>query len=131
MIPLRLLSLVLAAALVGLGSHPGVAAETVKHSGTILAIDTDGGRFVLEEIGPWQVRGGVTQVIRREIVMTPATQFAIVVRANAPGGFAGDFVEGPLDPAAVEVGDLVTVECRHDGPRLVAIKITIADAGEP
>lgn len=130
MIQRRFVVLAVSLVLVAAASQPSVAAESVKHSGTILEMDAGRGRLVLEEVGPWQVRDGVTQVIRRTIVLTAATRFAIALRANAPDGFAGAFVEGTLDPAALEVGDLITAECRHDGRRIVALKITFADARE-
>ena len=130
MIQRRAVVLAVSLVLVAAASQPSVAAESVKHSGTILEMDAGRGRLVLEEVGPWQVRDGVTQVIRRTIVLTAATRFAIALRANAPDGFAGAFVEGTLLPAALEVGDLITAECRYDGRRIVALKITFADARE-
>ena len=96
--------LVLAAALAVEAMPASVTAQTVRHSGTVVAMDTERGRLVLDEIGPWRVRGGVTQVRRLAIVFTPATDFLIALRANPPDGFLGQFIEGRLEAADVEVG---------------------------
>jgi hypothetical protein len=116
--------------LVAAGTHVVNAADPVRHSGRILAIDSARGQLVIEEVGPWQVRDGVTQMIRRTIMVTPTTQIAIMMRANPAGGFAGDFIEGRLDADDLEIGDFVTAECRRQGSRLVAVKIVVADATE-
>ena len=131
MILVRLASLSLTMLLLGAGAQVAIGAEPVRHSGRILAIDTARGRLVLEEVGPWQVRDGVTQVIRRTITLTPTTEAAIVTRGNPAGGFASDFIEGRLDVDNLDVGDFVTVECRREGPRLVAVKIIVPDVTEP
>ena len=96
MILVRLASLSLTMLLLGAGAQVAIGAEPVRHSGRILAIDTARGQLVLEEVGPWQVRDGVTQVIRRTIALTPATEAAIVTRGNPAGGFASDFIEGAI-----------------------------------
>lgn len=104
------------------------AEEIVRHSGSIVAIADDARTFVLAEVGPWQVRTGATVTTYRTITLMPETQFAIVGRLDdAPSGFPGDFVETPLGPEAVYLNDYVTVECRHEGKRLLALKITVAE----
>lgn len=45
----------------------------------------------------------------------------------SPSGYAGDFVETMVGPEGVYLGDFVTVECVHEGQRLVALKITVTD----
>ena len=107
----------------------GAAAQTLeKHSGVIVDADEAAGTLVLAEVGPWQVRDGKTVITHRTIVFTPKTEFAIAFRAEEPvDGFVGAFVETPLDPWAVYVGDHVTIECRRDGARLVAVKMTVTD----
>jgi hypothetical protein len=104
---------------------PCAAQQTVKYTGTVLAIDRARGQLVLGEVGPW--REGVTQRIRRTITLTGQTEYTIGFRANPPGGFPGEFIEGPLRPGDIEAGDVVTVLCRKDGRRLVALKIVFAD----
>ena len=42
--------------LVATSGQPGLAAESVKHPGTIVDIDAGRGRLVLAAVGPWQVR---------------------------------------------------------------------------
>jgi hypothetical protein len=104
------------------------AGERMKHSGAIVSIADDGRTFVLAEVGPWQVRNGATVATRRTITLTPETAFAIVARADAaPSGFPGDFVEIALGPEDVYLGDHVTVDCRHEGRRLIALKITVTE----
>jgi hypothetical protein len=99
-----------------------------KHSGAIVAIADDARTFVLAEVGPWQVRNGATVITYRTIALMPETQFAMIGRADEPpSGFPGDFVELALGPDAIYLSDYVTVECRHEGRRLVALKITVAE----
>ena len=102
------------------------AGNVVKHSGFIASIADDERSFVLSEVGPWQVRSGATARFHRTIALTPETEFAIVARAEAaPSGFAGDFVEMRMGVASVFLNDYVTVECRHEGWRQVALKVTV------
>jgi hypothetical protein len=104
------------------------ADEVVKHSGSIVAVDEAAGTIVLGEIGPWQVRDGETVVTYLEIAVTPATAFAIVSRAEEETeGFLGEFVETPIEPWALYETDYVTIDCLHEGRRLVALKITVTD----
>ena len=103
------------------------AAESVKHSGSIVSIAEDARTFVLAEVGPWQVRKGATVITYRTITLAPETEFAIVARAAAPSDFAGDFVESRLGPEDVYLNDYVTVDCRHEAKRLVALKITVTE----
>ena len=104
------------------------AGERMKHSGSIVSIADDGRTFELAEVGPWQTRNGATVITRRMITLTPETEFAIVARdVEAPSGFPGDFVETRLGPDGVYLNDYVTVDCRHEGPRLIALKITVTE----
>lgn len=104
------------------------AEEIEKHSGSIVAIADDARTFVLAEVGPWQVRNGATVTTYRTITLMPETQFAMVGRIDdAPSGFPGDFVEVSLGPEAVYLNDYVTVECRHEGKKMLALKITVME----
>jgi hypothetical protein len=99
-----------------------------KHSGVIADANGSAGTLVLAELGPWRVRDGRTVITYRTIAFTPATEFALAFRAEHPdSGFSGAFIETPLEPWAVYVGDHVTIECRHEGKRLVAVKMTVTD----
>jgi hypothetical protein len=112
----------------GLGPSAG-AAEMLKHSGSIFSIGDSGTTFVLAEVGPWRVREGATVVTYRTISVTPQTEFAYVGRADwADTGFPGDFVELRLGPGDVSLDDYITVDCLHEGRRLIARKITVTDA---
>jgi hypothetical protein len=107
---------------------PVTGDEIVKHSGVIVGIADDGRTFVLAEVGPWQIRDGATVRTNRTIRLLPETTFAMVGRADdAPSGFPGDFIEVPLGPEAVYVSDYVTVECRHEGKKMFALKITVTE----
>ena len=103
------------------------AGERMKHSGSIVSIADDGRTFVLAEVGPWQVRNGAIVITRRTITLTPETEFAIVARDVTAGGFPGDFAETRLGPDGVYLNDYVTIDCRHEGRRLVALKITVIE----
>lgn len=103
------------------------AARTVRYSGTVAAIDPDRGVMILEEVGPWRVERGATVVTRRMISLTPSTKYDLFMRVNAPGAFAGDFIEVILDIDHVAPGDFVTVEGVRDGERLVALTVTVAE----
>jgi hypothetical protein len=104
------------------------AAEIVKHSGSIVAIAGHARMFVLAEVGPWQVRNGATVITYRTISLVPETQFAMVGRFDdGPSGFPGDFMEVALGPDAVYLNDYVTVECRHEGKRMLVLKITVTE----
>ncbi len=112
---------------------PATAApEVFKHSGTLVAADENAGTIVLEEVGPWRVKAGVTQITRRIIEVTPSTMFTIVRRvAVGKSGFPNDFVELFLDPWEFYDRDLVTVECLHEEGRMIALKITVFEIGKP
>jgi hypothetical protein len=108
------------------------AEEVMRHSGSIVAIADDARTFVLAEVGPWQVRNGATVITYRTITLLPQTQFAFVGRMDdGASGFRGNFLEVPLEPDAVYLHDYVTVECRHEGTRLLALKITVIEGDEP
>jgi hypothetical protein len=114
----------LAVLLAGL-TGPAGAGDRMKHSGTIVSIAADGESFVLAEVGTW---GREARVTHLPIVMTPATQLAIIARADAaPSGFAGDFVELAIERSGLYLNDHVTVDCRHDGKRLIALKVTVTE----
>jgi hypothetical protein len=46
---------------------------------------------------------------------------------NAPGQFAGDFIEVPLEAGDVTPGDFATAECIEERGRLVALRVTLAE----
>lgn len=109
---------------------PALATETTRHSGTVVMIDPARGSLVIEEVGPWVVKDGVTVVTRRSIVLTSATKFNMFMRVDVPGRFAHDFIEVALDPGDVSPGDFVTAECIRRGGRLVALTVTVAEVSE-
>jgi hypothetical protein len=100
-------------------------AEMVKHSGTLLAVDRTAGTVTLGELGPWRVERGVTQVDRLTVVVTSGTEFARVRRGEGDAAYFRDWVEEPLAAWSVRAGDFVTIDCRHEGRRMVAVKVTV------
>jgi hypothetical protein len=126
MLVLRLCASIIAIVLALAG--PAVAGDRVKHSGSIVSIADDGATFVLAEVGPWRVRAGATVLTYRTITLMPTTEFTIVARAYAaPSGLAGDFVEVQIESGGIYLDDYVTVDCQHEGRRLVALKITVTE----
>jgi hypothetical protein len=111
---------------------PLQAGQIVKHSGSIVSVDPAAGTLVLAELGPWQVKDGQTVVTHRTVTMTAATAVALARRApEGPTGFSGDFVETVRPRSALTPGDFVTIESEHEGTRIVALKITVADLQAP
>jgi hypothetical protein len=103
------------------------SAETTNHSGTIGAVDRAAGTIALDEVGPWRVRGGTTEITRRTIAVTPSTEFKLRERAPGagPAGWIGEFVEKEVSPEGLKVGDFVTVKGAHEGRRLTALAVTV------
>ncbi|HET8531399.1 MAG TPA: hypothetical protein VFO08_09640 [Methylomirabilota bacterium] len=103
-----------------------------KYSGTVVAVDRGAGTIVVEGMGPWRVKDGVTQLERRTIGIVPSTELMRLERASgvAPSGWPGDFVESALPEWQVKPGDWVTVAVKLDGARMTAIRIDVADPGE-
>ena len=105
-----------------------LSAEVFKHSGLVVEYDPTTHTIVLSEVGPWKVRDGVTVVTRQRIEVTPETEFRIVFRADDAGDeFPGQFVEAPIEAAGIYVDDWVTVECRHEANRMIALTVTVLD----
>ena len=107
-------------------SGPCEAAER-KYSGTVAAVDQTAGTIVVEGMGPWQVKDGVSQVERRAFVVTSSTEFVRLQRASgiAPSGWTRDFVESALPRWQVELGEWVIVTLAPDGKRPTAVKIVV------
>ena len=123
----RLRPIVLALTLLA-GLAASVNAEIMRHSGFIFSIADNAKTLVLAEVGPWQLRNGRTVITYRTVAMTPQTVFTVVRRSDAaPSGFRGDFVETAVGPEEAYLNDYVTVECLHEGERVVALKITVIE----
>ncbi len=103
-----------------------------KYSGTVVAVNQTAGTIVVEGMGPWRVKEGVTQVERRTIGVMPSTEFVRLKRATglAPSGWIGDFVESALPGWQVKPGDWVIVTLEPDGKRPTAVKIDVWEPGE-
>jgi hypothetical protein len=103
------------------------AARPVSYSGTVTSIDPQGGVLIIEEVGPWKVERGATVTTRRTIRLTPSTRYNLFMRVDAPGAFAGDFIEVEFDVDDVSPGDVVTATCARERGQLVALTVTVAE----
>jgi hypothetical protein len=125
---MRYASLMLfASALLAVGAH-GVSVagdEMVTHHGTILAIDASRGQLIFEETRPPTSRDAVADSIRITVELIPATRYTFASGTDTPCDPVHGSVESPLDPVFLEVGDTVSIECRHEGGRLIAVKVTV------
>ena len=117
-----------ASAIPGFSSDVGQA----KYSGTVVAVDRAAGTIVVEGMGPWRIKDGVTQLQRRTIGVAPSTEFVRLKRATgpAPSGWEGDFVETALPEWQVKPGDWVTVTAKPDRTPVTAARIEIGDPSE-
>lgn len=113
--------------LVAIATPSADAARTVRHSGTVAALDPEGRVMILDEVGPWRLERGATVVTRRTIRLTPSTTYNLFMRVDVPGGFAGDFIEVMLDVGDIAPGDFVTVDSLHQDARLIALAVTVAE----
>lgn len=126
---IRQLTALLLVMLVLTSASPG--AEISRHSGIVLAVDRVAGTVILGELREWRTQQGV-EIIRRPIVVEVATAFVRARRQpEAPSGYRGDWTEEALAAWGLQEGDFVTVECVHEGSRLVATRITLVDVGRP
>ena len=103
-----------------------------KYSGTVVAVDRTAGTILVEGMGPWQIKEGVTQLERRTIGVMPSTAFVRLKRATgpAPSGWVGDFVESALPGWQVKPGDWVTVTVKADDKRPIAIRVDVWEPSE-
>jgi len=103
-----------------------------NYSGKLVAVDQAAGTIVVEGMGPWQVKEGVTQVERRTIGVVPSTEFVRLERATgpAPSGWVGDFVERALPRWQVKPGDWVIVTMKPDDGRPTAVRIAVWEPRE-
>jgi hypothetical protein len=107
-----------------LGPSDLIAAD--RCSGAVVSIDPAAGTLLVAEVGPWQVKDGATVTTPRRFDLTAATVYERVARAKqAPSGYAGDFVQTPIAPADIAVGDHVTIQCEERGARLIAAKVSV------
>lgn len=104
-----------------------------KYSGMVVAVDRAAGTIVVEGMGPWRVKEGVTQLERRTFAVAPSTEFVGLKRASgtAPSGWTGDFVESALPGWQVQPGNWVIVTLAPDGRRPTAVKIDVWEPSEP
>ena len=119
---------------IGVSAIPGWSRDAgqAKYSGTVVAVNRAAGTIVVEGMGPWRIKDGVTQLERRTIGVAPSTEFVRLKRATgaAPSGWEGDFVESALPEWQVKPGDWVTVTAKPDRTPVTAARIEIGDPSE-
>jgi hypothetical protein len=119
---------------IGVSAIPGWSSDAgqAKYSGTVVAVNRTAGTIVVEGMGPWRIKDGVTQLERRTIGVAPSTEFVRLKRATgaAPSGWEGDFVESALPEWQVKPGDWVTVTAKPDRTPVTAARIEIGDPSE-
>jgi hypothetical protein len=106
-----------------------VAAAAERCSGRVVGIDDTERLIVVDEIGPCQVRDGMTRVTRHGFIVPPSAKIVSHIRVNVPGRFQGDFIDVSLELSDVSVGDFVTVEYRRDRDRLIVTSVAVAELG--
>jgi hypothetical protein len=112
---------------------PGWSADRAsRYSGTVVAVDQAAGTIVIDGMGPWRVKDGVTQLERRTIGIMPSTEFVRLKRATgaAPSGWVGDFVESALPERQVKPGEWVTVTVKTEDRRPTAVRVDVWEPSE-
>jgi len=106
-------------------SAPAAGAEERRYPGRVITAAESAGAIVVEGMGPWQVKNGVTQVEHRRFVVTSSTEWVKLERAPgiAPSGWTRDFVEEALPRWQVKPGDWVIVTFESTAGRPTALKI--------
>lgn len=104
-----------------------------RYSGTVVEVDPTAGVIVVEGMGPWQIKEGVTQLERRPVGVTSTTAFVRVKRASgpAPSGWVGDFVETGLPAWQVKAGEWITAITTPGDKKPTAIRIYVWGPSEP
>jgi hypothetical protein len=104
-----------------------------RYSGIVVTVDPSAGMIVVEGMGPWQIKEGVTQVERRPVGVTSATAFVRVKRVSGPtpSGWVGDFVETGLPAWQVKPGEWVTAITTAGDKKPTAIRIYVWEPSEP
>jgi hypothetical protein len=112
--------------LTGPAAPVAAAPAGARHSGSVVFIDAERGVLILDEVGPWRAGKGRALTTRLTIDLTMDTKVNTFIRINVPDHFAGEFIEVPLEAVDVTPGDVVTIDCRHEAGRLVAVTVTLA-----
>jgi hypothetical protein len=112
---------------------PGWSADRAsRYSGTVVAVDQAAGTIIIDGMGPWRVKDGVTQLERRTVGVMPSTEFVRLKRATgaAPSGWVGDFVESALPERQVKPGEWVTVTVKTEDKRPTAVRVDVWEPSE-
>ena len=107
----------------------GARADSLRHSGTIVAIDHGTGMITIQEQGPWY--GDGTGLKRVTLRVRPDMSATLVERASQSGsdGWPGSFATSSLPFSDLRVGDFVTLKTdRSVALSLEVIRPTPRDA---
>jgi len=106
--------------------------DTSRYAGIVLDIDKTAQRIVVGDMGPL-LDNGKSEIIRRNVQVTPFTKFASVKRTSgpAPSGWIGDYVEAEPSARDVRPGDFVTITVKSERRDSEALNVTVVDTSEP
>jgi hypothetical protein len=106
-------------------------ADVGRYAGDVVTVDRNAGKLVVGDMGPL-LANGTSEVTRRSVRITPATEFVKVTRAagTAPSGFVGDYVETRLPAWEVKPGDFVAVQVRPEKGEQQAVRVTVVETSE-
>ena len=123
---MRISSTAVGLALLGIAASGWALPESPGVAGEVLAVDRAAGRLVVGDTGPLRASGD-SEIVRRTIRVTPATQFVEVTRAlgAAPTGWTGDYVERSLARWDVSPGEFVSVSIGEGAGGPQALKVTV------
>ncbi|HYB69503.1 MAG TPA: hypothetical protein VEH80_02465 [Candidatus Bathyarchaeia archaeon] len=103
---------------------PAWAATAVKHSGDLVAVDPARHTITLDEMGPWH--GAGTKPSRHVVRFAAGAKIDLVARGkNGPDGWAGGYVERPMQVGDLHPGDWVVLTMEREGKRTVAVGIDV------
>jgi Cu/Ag efflux protein CusF len=107
-----------------MAAAPALAADAVKHIGTVTAVDAAAHRITLDEAGA--ARGPDIKLGRYAAQLDPGAQIALVERADmGTDGWPGGFVERPLGASDVRPGDYVTLTVEQRGGKPVVTRVEV------
>ncbi len=107
--------------------RPVGAADLLRHSGTLVAIEDARGLLKLEEMGPWTGELEST-ITRRELRLAPDLEVKLIKRdhdGTGEDGWRGGFAVTPIAVSALRTGDYITVGTRRRGDDVVVELIEV------
>ena len=110
-------------------ASPVFAADIVKHSGSVVALDTDRHTVTIEEMGSWHGPG--TPLAREVYHVTTSAKIELAERTRqVVHGWRGAFNTRLLPLGQIRLGDYVTLELERENGKPVATKMTVVRPAE-